>query len=74
METMGLYKVVVFRNGKQKATAKVIAWSRRDAYWEVRDKMPVHDTFDATRIRDAKDNEAPGVVADKNFLKRKISN
>lgn len=69
--TKGLYKVRVFKNGIQIAAVKAIAWSRRDAYWDWCGDLPIHDKWDADRLREATEDEKPGRVIEKNDLKRK---
>lgn len=67
----GLYKVRVFKGGKQIAVTKAVAWTRRDAYIDCGDRLPPHETWDAERIRNAKLNEKPGMILCKNDFKRK---
>lgn len=74
MELMGLYKVQLFnKKGKCIYTQKVIDWNRRAAYHTLLfgHNLPIHHMFDSTRIRDAKDGEAQGIVIEKNTVKRK---
>lgn len=70
-DVLGLYKVQVWLNKKSAGTIKVFAYDRRSAYYEVMHTLPKHNSFDSTRIRDAKENEKLGVKMEKNDLKRK---
>lgn len=68
--TKGLYKVFAIKNGKTVATMKAIAFTRRDAYSLCEADFPLHNTWDASRIREA-ENQPIGVVYEKNDKKRK---
>lgn len=74
-EVLGLYRVKLMNSkGKTLMSTKVIAWSRREAYFEIafsKIGSITHNLWDATRIRDAKPDEKQGRVLEKNDLKRK---